>query len=74
MKNTTPAPAADILDGDLEMPTLPHTGLTPGFKREPSFYENFLRFYNGLARCQLRKPFKRKINLARAIGESMEID
>jgi hypothetical protein len=62
MKNTTDTAAhtPDISDGDLELQMLHlHTGLAPGFKREPPVYENFPRFKNGPARCQLRRPFEK---------------
>jgi hypothetical protein len=54
MKNATitATSALDIFDGDLTS-----AGLTPGFKREPSSYVDFPRFYNGPARCQPRRPF-----------------
>ncbi|MDR2677002.1 MAG: hypothetical protein LBB26_00320 [Puniceicoccales bacterium] len=46
MKNTTviAASTADISDDDLELQTFSTPGLTPGFKREPSFLWEFPAF------------------------------
>jgi hypothetical protein len=59
MENTTDPHTPDIFDGDLKLqvPHL-HTGPAPGRKREPSFFENFPRFYNRPARCHPRRPFE----------------
>jgi hypothetical protein len=56
MKNivTTVANPSNVSDGDLKLQMLrSYTGPAPGFELESShFYENFLRFKNGPARCQ----------------------
>jgi hypothetical protein len=63
MKNSaiTAATTSDISDGDLKL-QMPYFGtrvrhLAP--TGNSHFYENFLRFYNGPARCRPRKPFKK---------------
>jgi hypothetical protein len=76
MKNnivTAAARAPSTSDGHLKMLCF-RTGLAPGFKREPSFYENFLRLKTGQPAASCESHLKDISEIKPTTGGPMKPD